>query len=338
MNSWARLDELAQAENKLITMWLHGKSPETIDSYSRYALQFLSFTNKSLNAIALEDLQNFANHLAGSPLQPSSQRLILTVVKSLFSYGHRIGALPFNVGVALIVPGSKDTLTERILTELEVATLIRLEPNFQSRTLLLLLYATGMRVSEICGLCWKDFMVRGDELQVSIFGKGGKTRRVLLNNSTICQAIEKLRGLRLSDPDHPVFPSKTGKHLGRAQVLRIVKAAAIRAALDQFSIDAEEEWDLLSHRIKVQGKLLAHVPARKLTTTEVLRISEASGIAALLSKVSPHWLRHAHGSHAMDHQAPIHLVQATLGHANVATTSRYLHAKPSDSSCRFLPR
>jgi hypothetical protein len=51
--------------------------------------------------------------------------------------------------------------------------------------------------------------------------------------------------------------------------------------------------------------------------------------------VSPHWLRHAHASHALDHGAPIHLVQATLGHSSVATTSSYLHARPGDSSARF---
>jgi integrase/recombinase XerD len=34
--------------------------------------------------------------------------------------------------------------------------------------------------------------------------------------------------------------------------------------------------------------------------------------------------------------APIHLVQATLGHASVATTSKYLHAWPTDSSARYL--
>jgi hypothetical protein len=52
--------------------------------------------------------------------------------------------------------------------------------------------------------------------------------------------------------------------------------------------------------------------------------------------VSPHWLRHAHASHALDHGAPIHLVRATLGHGSVATTSAYLHARPEDSSARFL--
>jgi integrase len=35
--------------------------------------------------------------------------------------------------------------------------------------------------------------------------------------------------------------------------------------------------------------------------------------------------------------APIHLVQATLGHASINTTGRYLHARPNDSSSRFLP-
>ncbi len=58
--------------------------------------------------------------------------------------------------------------------------------------------------------------------------------------------------------------------------------------------------------------------------------------AGILKKVSPHWLRHAHASHALDRGAPIHLVQSTLGHASVATTGRYLHARPSESSGRFL--
>src|SRR5207302_10232771 len=58
--------------------------------------------------------------------------------------------------------------------------------------------------------------------------------------------------------------------------------------------------------------------------------------AGINGQVSPHWLRHAHASHALDHGAPIHLVQATLGHSSVATTSRYLHARPGDSSARFL--
>lgn len=65
-------------------------------------------------------------------------------------------------------------------------------------------------------------------------------------------------------------------------------------------------------------------------------VCEIAQQAGITEAVSPHWLRHAHASHALDHGAPIHLVQATLGHRSVATTSNYLHARPGDSSARFL--
>lgn len=54
------------------------------------------------------------------------------------------------------------------------------------------------------------------------------------------------------------------------------------------------------------------------------------------SEISPHWLRHAHVSHAMDCGAKIHLVQTTLGHSDISTTDRYLHALPDDSSPLYL--
>jgi integrase/recombinase XerD len=54
--------------------------------------------------------------------------------------------------------------------------------------------------------------------------------------------------------------------------------------------------------------------------------------AGLVAPVSPHWLRHAHASHAIDRGATLPEVQATLGHGNIATTSGYLHARPESSS------
>jgi integrase/recombinase XerD len=65
-------------------------------------------------------------------------------------------------------------------------------------------------------------------------------------------------------------------------------------------------------------------------------VKAAANRAGIEAPVSPHWLRHAHASHALDRSAPIHLVQATLGHASVSTTGKYLHARPEDSSARYL--
>jgi site-specific recombinase XerD len=61
-------------------------------------------------------------------------------------------------------------------------------------------------------------------------------------------------------------------------------------------------------------------------------IKRAAERAGVNSEVSAHWLRHAHASHALGRGATVGEVRDTLGHANVATTSAYLHASPDRSS------
>lgn len=71
---------------------------------------------------------------------------------------------------------------------------------------------------------------------------------------------------------------------------------------------------------------------------QVDRIVKAAAVrAGITQKISPHSLRHAHASHALEQGAKIHLVQATLGHSSVAVTSKYLHARPDESSGLYLP-
>jgi integrase/recombinase XerD len=71
----------------------------------------------------------------------------------------------------------------------------------------------------------------------------------------------------------------------------------------------------------------------RLTERAVLGIvKRAAARAGIDAPVSPHWLRHAHASHAIDRGATVPEVQSTLGHGNIATTSGYLHARPESSS------
>lgn len=65
-------------------------------------------------------------------------------------------------------------------------------------------------------------------------------------------------------------------------------------------------------------------------------VKQAAKKAGLPHKISPHWLRHAHASHALQNGASIPLVRDTLGHADAKTTSKYLHARPDESSSTFL--
>jgi integrase/recombinase XerD len=78
------------------------------------------------------------------------------------------------------------------------------------------------------------------------------------------------------------------------------------------------------------GRVFPVGPRRVQTITKSL-----AHRAGLETGVSPHWLRHAHASHAVDGGAPLHVVQRTLGHASLGTTGRYLHRR-QDGSAKYL--
>ena len=265
----------------MIRLWQHGRPANTRRAYEADASRFRAFVDKPLAAVTVGDVQAFGDSLDG--LADASRARILSAVKSLLSFAHRLGYTPFDVGRPVRLPRIKDTIAERILPEESVLKMLALEPGPRNQTVLRLLYSAGLRVSELCALRWRDVQERGDAGQITVYGKGGKTRHVLLSSGT-WDALTAIRGE--AGDAAPVFVSRTGGPLSRAQVFRIVRAAARRAGVDK--------------------------------------------------DVSPHWLRHAHASHALDRGAAVHLVQATLGHSSVATTGRYLHARPTESSSKYL--
>jgi integrase/recombinase XerD len=266
-------------DERIINTWVRNqRSEHTRGVYRRDAGKLLAFVGKPLRAITLDDLQAFSVELA-KELAPISVGRTLAAVRSLMRFATRSGHLAKNVAADLNLPRPENCLAERILGEEDVRRIIALETEPRDRVLLLLLYTAGLRVSEACNLRWRNLRARGDAGQLTVCGKGGKTRAVLLPG----EMWKDLLSLdSAGNPDGPVFRSRSGKPLDRSRVLRIVQEAAQRAGI-------------------------------------------AGG-------VSPHWLRHAHATHSLERGAPIHLVQATLGHASVATTSRYLHAHPSQSS------
>src|SRR5664280_1651129 len=111
------------------------------------------------------------------------------------------------------------------------------------------------------------------------------------------------------------------------QTRSIQLPASVWKNLEKWRGDAGDDQPLFPSR-KRGGSL------KPLALLRIVR--KAAERAGIDLAVSPHWMRHAHASHALDRGAPIHLVQATLGHASITTTGRYLHARPKDSSGRFL--
>jgi integrase/recombinase XerD len=111
--------------------------------------------------------------------------------------------------------------------------MLALTTNPRDHALLRLLYAAGLRVSEVVALTWTNVQPRGERGQVTVFGKGGKTPSILISAATY-QELLALRGPSWA----PVFASrgggaaKRGGPLHRSQVLRLIQAAARRTGMD----------------------------------------------------------------------------------------------------------
>lgn len=140
----------ADTDAEVIKLWLHGRSPHTQRAYRYDVGCFLLFAARPLAQVGLRDVQGFSDSLVG--LTDGSKGRKLAAVKSLLTFGQKIGYLPFNVGAAVDIPKGKDSLAERILTEECVLRMIHLEKKPRNHALLRLLYVGGLRVSELCGL------------------------------------------------------------------------------------------------------------------------------------------------------------------------------------------
>jgi site-specific recombinase XerD len=288
----------------LVDEWKASKrSPKTQSDYEKDAARFLAFVGgKALNHVTLKDLEDYRDSLGH--LKSASIARRVSAIKSLLTYGCTLypAYFPVNVGAALRVERGQDTLAERILDEESTLGLFRdqrraTSDRYRERNdvLLRLLYKTAIRRSEVCRLCWKDVQPRGEQAQITVHGKGDKTRTILLEDAALARALLALR--HGASADAPVFTSrkrnqKGEKRLSPDQVYQIVRKAAIRAGLEQ------------------KGQKGSHI--------------------------SPHWLRHAHASHALENGAPITLVRDTLGHSSLQVTSRYSHARPNASSGKYL--
>lgn len=230
MNAITKQDEFlpqqANTDKQLIALWLHGRPATTQRTYQDALKHLTDFTDKPLTNITLGDLQALVDSMEG--LAGNSQKRIIASLKSLFTFGQKIGYLRFNVAAALKSPKVKNDLAARILTEDEVLTMIHKTDKQRDNVLLRLLYASAGRISEVSALTWADVQPNGDSGQVTLFGKGGKTRAVKLSKAT-WQALQALR--QAAGNDEPVFKSQKGGKLDETMIHRIVKAAAVRAGI-----------------------------------------------------------------------------------------------------------
>ncbi|MFT8795180.1 MAG: tyrosine-type recombinase/integrase [Acetobacter orientalis] len=227
-------DGIKLPDNPLVKTWLHNRSGNTVRAYRANVAEFARFVGKPFAEVALEDLQAWHDSMSGAA--DATRRRKLSALKSLLTYGHKLGFLPHDAGMAFRLERGRDNLNERILTRPKVLAMIAAERDARRHALLALLYGTGLRLSEACALKWRDLTRRQGGAIATVFGKGGKTRHVQVSPSL----FKELVAVRVdSVPDAPVIPGHDGGPLHVRAAHRVVKRAAKRAGLAE---DASAHW------------------------------------------------------------------------------------------------
>jgi len=303
-------------------------SPHTISNYGKDLGQFLAYLSPpgleppALTAITHNTIREFVGHLHDQGLQKSSIARKLAALRSFFKYCVREGRLQENP--ARLVPTPK--LPKRIpsvlsaeemngflnqLAEIGPAAVgavsnprMRLKASasptkpakVQDETLMLrrdlalleLLYAAGLRVSELTGLDYLDIDQKERVLRVR--GKGDK-ERIVPYGTKAQGALEKYWPLR-----EQLFLQASGRH-GRHR--------------DAPHTDA----------------VFLNYAGRRLTQRSVGRIvKKYVRLVNVNWDLHPHSLRHAFATHLLADGADLRAIQELLGHQSLSTTQKYTHA------------
>ena len=269
-------------------------SQNTVMAYARDLAKLLAFAEASevsqVEGIDLGVVSGWIREMSRAGLGPRSTARHLSSARGLCKFLMREGVLRADPTELSARPRFGRKLP-RALGESEMVTLIEAPPSdtlrgLRDRAMLSLMYAAGLRVSELVSLTLGDVdRARG---VVSALGKGKKRRLVPLGEVAL-------------------------DHLAAYLEVREVDAAQKAARLGSTSP-------------KVSQILFPSPRGGKLTRQAFWKIvGRTARGAGLRGHVHPHQLRHSFATHLLSGGADLRSVQTLLGHANVATTEIYTH-------------
>ena len=218
-----------------------GLSPRTEESYGQDLESFFLFEEElaqSGGSASCPDEQEIFLYLAGLRSRGNTGRTLarrLSALRAFFAFAVEEGALKANPALLLENPKLPQHLPE-VLSREEMEKLLALpdmdeKSGRRDRCMLEMLYAAGLRVSELCNLSVADLdLQRG---LVRIFGKGAKERLVPLHDMIQALLDDYLRSWRplFSPGGNQLFVNRSGRALSRQYIWKMVKKYTLLAGI-----------------------------------------------------------------------------------------------------------
>jgi len=275
--------DLARIEQFLDALWLERNVAEnTLSAYRRdlrMLVEWLHHRNNDVLSVQHGDLQALlAERVTGGYKATSSARL-LSAMRRFFQYLYREKVRSDDPSAVLSSP----KLPQRLPKDLSEAQVDRLlqapltdQPlELRDKAMLEVLYATGLRVSELVGLTMSDISLR--QGVVRVIGKGNKERLVPLGEEAVYwleNYLEHGRPWLLNGASvDVVFPSNRAQQMTRQTFWHRIKHYAIQAGIDSEKLSPHVlrhafATHLLNHGadLRVVQMLLGH---SDLSTTQI---------------------------------------------------------------------
>jgi integrase/recombinase XerD len=213
-----------------------GLSPLTVAAYRRDLAQFAAVAGTAWRNDP-EPVRDFVNALRRDGRRPSTQARKVAAIRSFYGFALREELADRDVAGLLDAPKSGSYLPD-VLSAESVASILDAPPadslvGIRDRAILELLYACGLRVSELTGLDTDRLDLPG--LQVRVIGKGNRERRVPMGEEARERIGHYLAGARAAwtaeRPSPAVFVSQRGARLARESVWRLVRRWAVAAGV-----------------------------------------------------------------------------------------------------------
>lgn len=271
-------------------------SAHTIRAYSCDIMAFLLWLGgKSVEEIKYQQVKDYLLFIYKFNYSKTTLARKISAIRTFYKYLYREKITDANPVIGINSPKRQKKLPE-VLNEQEIEQIlntvdISTPSGFRNRTILELLYATGMRISELCSLTFQNLNL--DNNEITVFGKGQKERIVLVSKRAKDFLTDYLltarplvaKGFEISkDSNAPLFINNTGYKLQPQTVRAFLKKIMENLELPKHvtphkfrhsfatkmldnGADLRVVQELLGHASITNTQIYTHVTSQKLQQT-----------------------------------------------------------------------
>lgn len=292
-----------EAVNRFLEMMSaeRGASANTLEAYGRDVEEFLTYCGSlALKEISRDDVGDFVQYLGREGRSPKTVARKLSAVREFFKFLYTEKDIKDNPAADVLTPKQEKPLP-KFLSEDEIKRLIAAAkecsgPKGRQMTAMLeLMYASGLRVSELVSL--PENCINFDRRQVFVRGKGSKERVVPVAPAAIQAVFDYLEQrdcfIREGRRSIWLFPSKSSRsgHISRDTFFKRLKELAVKAGIYPSRVTPHVlrhsfATHLLNHNadLRLVQKMLGH---ESINTTEIYTHILSDKLLETVQKLHP---------------------------------------------------